>query len=227
MNDPPENWPSYLSLPQGDVFALGVIALESALLENIFRAILSSVARWNNHQTAAIFNRLNNRGRQDVIDDLLPNTTIPLETKDDINHFVAGYMVCAENRNYLMHSSSGGTYRGSANGVGGLVLERYSRPGNKWVCYPTNKQLCGVADEIHAYAGFGSIVHMDVRNYATHLDSGHPENYHRVTLATLRNKPPAPVPLNWQIPPDPAEREPPHPALQMISHYRNRKSPET
>ncbi len=226
MNSPPDNWPNYLSLPQADIYAFGVIALETSLLENIFRAILSSVARWNKHHTAAVFNRLNNRERQDVILELLPKTTIPAETKALIEHFVAGYMKCIDNRNFLMHSSAGGTYRDASNGTMGLVLERYSKQGNKLVCYPTNPQLRAVADEIHAYATFGSLVHMDVTNYATHVESGHPENYHPVQK-TLQKIPPEPVPLSWQIPPDQEEREPPHPALQMISHYRNRKPPET
>lgn len=224
MNNPHKTWPDYLPLPREDMLALGVIALNFCQLENIFRALMASVARWNVHQTAALFNRLNNRERQDVIAELLPKTTIPTETKALVEHFVDGFMVCADNRNFLMHSSSGGLYRDMERGICGLVLERYSKQGNKLLSYPTTKGLQTVADEIHQYTTFGSFVNMEVCNYAMHLESGHPEHYRRAP-PTLRRKPPAPTPLSWQIPHDPKEREPPHPALQMISAYRNREPP--
>lgn len=226
MADSQIPWPGYLPLPKVDILAIGVVALEFARLENIFRALLSSVARWNSHHAAAVFNRLNNRERQDVILELLAKTTIPDPTKKVVEHFVAGYMICADNRNFLMHSSCGGTHEDIADGTVGLVLERYSKQGNRLECYPTYPQLRTVADEIHIYASFGAFVNMDVSNYRTHVEAGHPEDY-RPLPAPLRKKPPSPTPLSWQIPPDPKEQRPPHPALQGISHLRKRKRPES
>jgi hypothetical protein len=214
-------WPKYLPLPPDDIFALGVIALNYCQLENMFRALFSAVAQWNEFQTAALFHRLANNVRKDVLSELLGKTTLPDETKELVQYFLIGFGQCADNRHLLLHSSTGGAHRPGPGIPIGLVFERYSRAGNRLVCHPTLKELQTVADDIHRYTRFGACVAMEVSNYATHLAAGQPDRVHALPPA-LRKKPPPPIQLNWQIPADPKERGPRPVPLQMISAYRVR-----
>lgn len=221
MTEPPSKaqWPSYMPLPREDIFALGVISLNYCHLENMFRLLFSSVARWNDFQTAAVFHRLANNIRMDVISELLTKTTIPVETKKLIEHFVTGFRLCADARNLIMHSSSGGLHR--SDRAVGLVLERHSKTGNKLVCYLTLDDLRRVADDIHRYMTFGAYVVTEVKNYVTHLQDDHAEDF-RSLPPTLRERPPLPIPLSWRSPDDPKVLNIPPVASHLLSPYRIR-----
>jgi hypothetical protein len=215
-------WPDYLPLPREDIFAIGVIALAYGQLESIFKVMLATVARWNDMQVAAIFHRLNNNQRFDVVSELLAKTTIPSEVKAKVEHFLAGLGICTENRNFIMHSFSGGMFTDQQAGTRGVVLEKYSKPGNKQACYLVSDDLRKIADDIHRYSLFGSVVVTDLTNYATHLQSGHPENF-RLLPATLHGTPPLPEKLSWKTPADPTTHGIPPAALPLLSAHRHQK----
>ena len=212
-----EEWPPYLPGPREDIFALGVISLNYGQLENMFRALVSGVARWNEFQTAAVFHRLPNNHRVEVVSELMSKTTMPDEIKGLIDHFLKGFAKCAETRNLIMHSSSGGVH--ASQEAHGLVLQRYTKAGNREVCYVTTADLRRIADEIHAYTGFGAWVITEITNYATHLHPKGPPEY-RPLPSTLREKPPPPTSLRWRSPDAPKSRDIPPAALPLISPYR-------
>src|SRR5689334_16831156 len=60
-----DDWPSYLPGPRNDILALGVISLTYGLLETMFKLLFASVGDMNEHQVAAIFERLPNNHRLD------------------------------------------------------------------------------------------------------------------------------------------------------------------
>jgi hypothetical protein len=215
-------WPQYLPIPSGDVLAVGAISLTYCQLEQVFKVVLSEVARWNDYQVASVFHRLPNNHRLDVFSELLAKTTIPTEVKANAKHFGVAFEICSDNRNLVMHSASGGFFTDRRAGTRGLILERFSKPGNKVECLVTTNELQKLSDEIHTFSMFGSLVATEVRNYATHLGSGHPEDF-RVLPATLRGKPPLPIPLNWTIPESPKAHGIPPAALPLISAYRHRE----
>jgi hypothetical protein len=210
-----KQWPDYMPLPRDDIFAIGVIALNYCQLENMLRALFSNVTQLNEFQTQAFFHRLANNVRKDVLLELLGKTTIPDDLRASINHFMDGFAICAENRHFVMHSSSGGLH--SSETERGLVLERYSRSGNKLACYLTLNDLKLVADEIHGYMIFGAHVVSDTARYAAK-----PEKDFAPSPSTLREKPPPPTRLSWSAPVDPTTPALPPAASLLLSPYRVR-----
>jgi len=215
------SWPNYLPLPREDIFAIGVIALSYGRLENMLQAMFAAVIHLNQFQTQALFHRMGNRPRLDALIDLLGKTTIPQEVKDLTIYFLDGFEVCADNRHFVMHSSSGGLHVNRSDGTRGLILERYSRTGNKLECYVTLPQLKTIADEMHAFTIFGASLVTDITNYATLLSHGQAQDFQPLP-STSREKPPRPTTLNWRSP-DPATPGIPPAALPLISPYRVRE----
>lgn len=219
-NDPTkQRWPDYMPLPREDIFAIGVIALNFCLLEGMFRTLLAAVTHWNEHQISAVFHRINNRTRLDILSDLLSKTTIPNETKEDVTYFAEAYSQCTDNRNFIMHSIAAGQHSG------GLVLQRRSRKGDALECRLTRGDLQRIADEIHAFMLWGAWVDSDVRSYSTHLARGKPDEYRGRSPSTSREKPPLPASLNWQTPPDPKGQKFPHSASLLLQAFRIRDDP--
>lgn len=215
-------WPEYMPLPREDIFAIGVVALNYCQLENMFQAVFSAVTRLNDHQTSALFHRLANNVRKDVLSELLAKTTVPDELRELVIHFLVGFGRCADNRHFIMHSSSGGIHQGAANGAHGLVLERHSRAGALLVSYVTLEQLKQIADDIHRYSTFGANLSGDLESYAIRVGAGHPELFRGASPSTLLEKPPLPTPLSWHSPDDPKARDIPPAARHLISQYRIR-----
>lgn len=214
-----EKWPSYMPLPRDDIFAIGVIALNYCLLEGMFRTLLSAVTHWNDYEISAVFHRINNRTRLDILSDLLGKTPIPDDSKADVIHFAEGYKLCTDARNFIMHSIAAGQHSE------GLVLERRSRAGSRLECRLTHDDLKRIADEINAFMGWGAWVDSDIRSFTTHFSRGKPNEYRGRSPSTLNEKPPLPASLNWMTPPDPKEKLPLHSASLLLQAFRIRDDP--
>jgi hypothetical protein len=208
-------WPDYMPLPRKDVFAIGVIALNYCQLENILRALFSSITQLNEFQTQAFFHRLANNVRRDVLSELLAKTTIPDELRSLIDYFVTGFMACADNRHFVMHSSSGGLHHSETGH--GLVLERYSRTGNRLTCFLTFDDLKQIADDIHRYTLFGAWLVSDVSLYARN-----PHKAFQASPSTLHDKPSPPTRMNWISADEHTKPELPPSASVLLSPYRIR-----
>jgi hypothetical protein len=189
-----DDWPAYLPGPRDDIMAVGVISLTYGLLENMFRALFSVIADMNEHQIAAIFDRLPSNARIDAIKQLLPKTTLHEILKDRVLHFCEGYDICTDNRNAIMHSHSGGIFTSFSRSERGFLLSKYSRSGNKLVCAASLLDLRRVADENHAFALFGMYVTGDVRIFRASQEHGDQDVIGRLPL---RDKPPLPIELSW------------------------------
>jgi hypothetical protein len=201
----PVRWPDYLPIPREDVFALGVVSLNYNQLEGMFGALFEAVTMVGPIQASAIFYKLPNDKRQDVLLEIMERATLPAQLKESIRYFCTGFRICAENRHDLMHSGSVGVYTRYSDKAHGLLLSRVSKSG-KWLVHAaTLADLRAIADEMHAFTLFGAWVDSDVRSYLTYQGRGEASSWH----APSRDKPLLPSRLNWHaqsdapIPPSP------------------------
>lgn len=192
-----ENWPAYHPGQREETLALGVIALNYGQLENLYRTVFAYVTGMNEFQAAALFHRLPNNHRKDVLYDLMAKTTLPTELKKLVQYFAAGFGACADNRHDIMHSASGGRHISTSKGTSGILLSKYTKAGNKLQCYATVELLRSIADEIHAYAVFGSKIAGAVSDFRSAQDHGRVDDFLRTPSP---KKPPPPARMNWRSP---------------------------
>lgn len=189
--------PEYLPGPPDHVLMLGVISLNYGQLEAMFKHVFSAVTRMNDAQVAAIFQRIRNNTRQTVLSEVMAQTTLPDKLKERVSYFSDGYKVCAENRNDLMHSRSGGVFTSASKDSRGILFKKTTNAGKEIVCAPSLTDLRCIADEIHDYMNFGFHVTGEINDWAAALARGEQESFWR---AALKDKPRAPTALRWQSP---------------------------
>ena len=205
-----DQWPDYLPGPRNDLLALGVIALNYGRLENIFRIIFAMVSGMSEAQVTAIFARINNRLREDIFEQLLATQTFPEGLIDLIRHWLAGYMICAENRNAVMHSHHGGIHSG-ARGTEGIVLSKFSRAGSRFSYFAHAKALRAIADAIDHQGNFGEQVMLEIAGFQLCERQKRPRDFGQFPLP---EKPRLPEALNWlphsdlRVDPRPPESSP-------------------
>jgi len=187
------------------MMALGAIALNYGQLENIYRTMFSYVTGLNEFQTAAIFHRLPNNQRKDVLHDIMAKTILPPKLKELVEYFAKGFAICADNRHDIMHSSSGGRHRSMSTGATGIVLKKYTKAGNKVECYATVELLRSVADTIHDYAVYGSKVASAVILYRELLSQ---RREHELAQLPSFDRPAPPTRMSWRSPADPKASAP-------------------
>jgi hypothetical protein len=193
---PEEKWPEYHPGNRKDILALGVIALNYGQLERMYRIIFSYVTGLNEYQTAALFHRLPNNQRRDVLYELMAKTVMTDELIAAVKHFGQGFGACLDNRNDIMHSFSSGRHRSeSPFGPSGIVLSKYTKAGDLIVCYANVGLLRIMADEMHTYSVYGSFVAGAVREFNDAVLRGDDLSLLRLPL---RDKPPSPTRLTWQ-----------------------------
>jgi hypothetical protein len=152
MDDPPK-WPAYEIGPRESVFALGVASVNYARLEFVFRLLFSTVTETPLDLTNALFMKLGNDGRTDLIERALPSRHWPEPANDYVRHFVAGFRKCAENRNHLMHSDV--DERGDTSLT---LLSKLNKRGVRIISITDLNELRTVADDMRAYSDFGLAV---------------------------------------------------------------------
>jgi hypothetical protein len=184
-------WPKDLPLPRDHVFALGVISLNYGQLEGIFQYLFAEATGIGQAQAAALFQRLPNDQRRDILGQLLPLADFPSEIKDSVAHFAAAFKICADNRHALMHSRSGGVC------PTGLVLDKTTRSGGMLTCKPTLIDLQQIADSMHAFSIFGAMLLGDMQSFVTYRAKG---DMAMAARFALRDRPPLPTPLEWNSP---------------------------
>jgi hypothetical protein len=187
-----DHWPNYLPGPRDHLHALGVITLSYGHLENMFQILFSNVTGLNQYQVEALFQRIPNNVRSNIMLELLDKTTLPTNMKELVQYFSEAFRICAENRHGLMHSSSGGTVTGHDTGGYGFLFTKYSRAGNRMVCAPTLDELRAVADSMHDFMRFGGMLAGAVNTAGLLAFEGD-----SAWLPPSLDKPPLPTLLNW------------------------------
>jgi len=84
-------------------------SLNYGYLEDIFRVIFAFATGFTDRPTSALFERLNNKARQDVLDQMLSSALLLPKLKALVRHFSKGFAICA-NRHAIMHSHHGGIH---------------------------------------------------------------------------------------------------------------------
>jgi hypothetical protein len=187
-------WPDYLPGPREHLKAVGTITLIYGTLEGQFQWLLASVTALNDIQISAIFQRVTNDIRLNILTDIMAKTALPDELKEAIKHFMSWFSVCVENRNGLMHSRSGGMVL-SQNDVG-FLFTKFSRSGNRLVCSPSLIELRAVADSMHEFMLYASRLIGDVKHFQMTLGADKSRVFS--LSPSSQKKPPLPAGLRWQ-----------------------------
>jgi hypothetical protein len=160
----------------------------------MFRHVFSAVTRLNEIQASAIFQRIPNNVRQDILFQMMAQTTLPDELKEQVQYFGLGFKTCAANRHAIMHSHSAGVFTSQSRGTHGFLLQKFSKAGNKLVCPASLADLRKAADDTHNFVMFGASVVSDIRSFLACRDNGDEASFRS---ASLRNKPSLPTELSW------------------------------
>jgi hypothetical protein len=156
MNNLPEDdgWPHYLPGPKNHLVALGAITLSYGYLESLFQFLFGEVAKMTLEQVNAIFYRLPNTNRVNMMRELLTASTLPTNIKELTSDFLKAFELCVEARNGLMHARSGGVVHGRCRDEQGFVFTKTTKAGKHLRCAPSLSDLRAVADSMEANALF-------------------------------------------------------------------------
>lgn len=206
MTSPPR-WPPYLAhLGSHDaILAMGVISLNYGQLESMFASLLASATGIPHPQMEALFPKIQNDVRLQLLEQLSPSQDWPTGLADHISHFASAYEICVKNRNGIVHSYAAGI------SVGGgierrLVIGKKSRSGNELVHITDLSQLRKFADSMHDFVLYAARLSVVLTIYragalANPLNPPQP--------VSLPEKPQLPSELEFQLLPYPPPREPP------------------
>lgn len=154
------DWPPYSIGPSDSIFALGVISVKFVELESVFQFIFETILGLDaeKDQGNIVFARLGTKPALQASEDCLPKTRWSDEVKDQVSHFLAAMDVCAENRNFLMHSHLAWRFGDET------MLFKKSRAGNDLYLSIPLAQLRQVADEMNAYRNYGRMLANAINN---------------------------------------------------------------
>lgn len=102
---PQTEWPPYRVGNRDYIHALGIIAAVFNLLEFRFRSFFPIYTRIPSRPAYILFAKINNETRLELMHGAMNFSSHPESIKDDVRHFLAGFKICADNRNILMHST--------------------------------------------------------------------------------------------------------------------------
>jgi hypothetical protein len=195
-SDPSKEWPTYLPGPRENIFALGVISLAYSNFEWLFAGVFREVTQTPDTVLRILFSKLPNNIRMETLSNFLEKMDWPEGLKDDIKHFMKGFQICAENRNLLMHSYSGGV-RAS---TGDIVIMRTARSGDEVISLSTLPELREIADAINAFNSYAADVMVGINVFRQKKRKGEDISSFQ---SPSPDRPPLPRSLSWL--PRPAE----------------------
>jgi hypothetical protein len=137
--------------------ALGVVATNYNHLEFVFLLLFAHYMRGYAAATVTFAN-LNNRYRKDVMQALLDDEERDPIIRDRLDHFLVGFDICAENRNFLMHSltqNAGPSLGTTAKLHLELGKRARSEPLRTNYARLSIENLRDIADEIDTYDNYG------------------------------------------------------------------------
>jgi hypothetical protein len=184
-------WPAYQIGPRDSVFAIGVASTKFAELESVLWFIFGPVFELDMEASTMIPAKIGNEAAVDLIRRRLPEGGWQDAAKGDIEHFLAAFMICLENRNSLLHSALAWT------GTESTVLFKTSKQGKTHGAVPTLTELRAVADDMQTYIIFGRALGNAINNRRSEPPM-FPES-----AFPWPEKPALPVPLRYSAEPQP------------------------
>jgi hypothetical protein len=202
--------PHYNLGPPDFIHALGAVAATFNSLESWLRALFITYTRMPEGAAAALFTRLDNQARIDLLKQCIEATDHSNEIKDALQHLFAGYAVCADNRNILMHAQTATVkFQRSPEKTQVLFFKPpKSTPLIANTYSPSLPRLRGIADSMNAFASFGRDLIIFIGE--TYNPNFYPPGTRPLRPHTLPKKPVVPRPLIPDRPSNPKGRRRPH-----------------
>lgn len=145
-------WPAYLVPFDETTFAIGVIAINYGELELNFRHLFGAVTGVGQPFAELLFPKIQNDVRLQLFDQSLTTPEWPPDLAAALRRFAAGYTICSENRNTIMHFRAGGiTLKGT---ILGTAFTKQSRSGQTLFYPVTTAEFRAIADDMNTYAEF-------------------------------------------------------------------------
>lgn len=154
----PTKWPPYPIGPNDSIFAMGVASVKFTELESVLRFIFGTVFELDSSATDMLPAKIGNEAAAILIEQRLERVPWKEPAKGYIEHFLNGFAVCLENRNYLVHSNVAWT------GTESIVLFRTTKQGLTQGAVPTLGELRAVADDMHTYVSYGRMLGNAINN---------------------------------------------------------------
>lgn len=190
---------------QDHMHALGVVAANYNHLEFAMHALFWQLSGLDVTVAMHLLSDLsNNKKRLDTLRRFVKAKEADSAVKDLLDHFIVGFDICAENRNFLMHGMTLDAHNSSE-----LILKKFARndPTKTNYMHLTVQTIRKIADEIDRFDSYGMDIYIWRSARTTGgkflLASG------KVIEPTLPEKPPRPDKMNLSDHPIPAPVLPP------------------
>lgn len=157
MSGPRQEWPLYPIGPKETIYAIGVVSLIYTRLESAFRLVFAAVSEIALPHTEVIFARTQNDARMKMMEEMLGRRNLPDELTERVGWFSDGYMICADNRNAIMHSNAvfDAMVLSRMSDTDPLHLMKFSKTGRLQECEVSLEDLRNTADDMQTYTNFG------------------------------------------------------------------------
>jgi hypothetical protein len=186
------DWPSFATGPRDSIFALGVICVKFVELESIFQFVFETILGLDpDRDLGKIFAKLGTRPALELSQDCLRQMPRSDEVKDQVSHFLSAMKICADNRNFLMHSHMAWRFGDKT------VLFKKSKSGSDLYLSIPLAQLRQVADEMDVYCTYGRMLGNAINNTLGDVP------VFPVAAYPWPKKPSLPVALKYEPVPDP------------------------
>lgn len=156
-----EAWPAYDAGKHDHVHAMGVVAVNFNTLENLLLSLLHLYFNAEYALAQKLFLKLTNHGRIDTLKELVRTRESRPEVRCLIDNFLDGFVICAENRNILMHS----LYLGPKYGSDNMHMAKFSaKQPVKFNTYSFQLiKVRRVADDIWRFRKIGEDIYYNIR----------------------------------------------------------------
>lgn len=202
------SWPAYPPGPPDHVYALGVLSINYNRLEVQFLRLLQHCGSASDEITAFLFEKTPTNVRIQWLKKALDAKQVNSKVRPLLDHFIAAYSRCTDNRGLLIHSLIWG-YRERDNAI--ITSKRVRKHGGEKTYVFSLEVIRRVADEIQFWEQYGG----HIAGYLTRASlAGRklPKGIRLVGPTTLPGKPALPAllaesfpdtdgkPLNLQFP---------------------------
>ena len=183
------SWPKYAVGTPEYAHAVGILSINYNSLESEFQQFHLFCADAPEPVVALLFEQLNNDRRIDLLKKMIAINISDPKFADHVTHFIAGFRVCTDNRNTIIHASVGAL----STNQGTVAFKRARKSGQEAIYHFQLDTIRRVADEIHEWARFGHLtLHHALYLQRVEQKDQFPDGWTIVGPPTLPEKPAVP-----------------------------------
>lgn len=188
MIDNSDNWPPHYNIGQPNhIHALGMASAMYNQMELSLQLLLTAYSGLGNDTTQWLASNLSNNLRLELLKRCAEDREKNSATKDAILHFARCFDICAENRNFLMHSM---VKTPTNEEILSLAKASRNNPKKFNEIDLELDDIRRVADEIASISSYGGQLYAYF--LFTNFDQSHIPQHIREFASTLPGKPPLP-----------------------------------